>query len=470
MKSEIERQVDYRYPAADERRLGRAFERQIALDDRVYAVIDDDPTGGQTVNGIEVYTAWDEQSLLNAFQNAGRMFFIMTNSRSMSAEESHRTHIEIMKNMQMAALRANRRYEAVSRGDSTLRGHYPLEPDIIAGAMGGAKQLLIPYFGEGARYTIGDVHYLRQGGALTPVGESEFSRDKTFGYRASELKMWIEEKTGGKVPHEKVGTISLDALRQLDFDTVEKVLRGPCSHIVVNAACDDDLRAFAVPYLRSVAAGEKFVARTAAGWPRVIGNVPKAPLLDGAQLACADGQGGLVMIGSHVKRTSQQLDAMRRIVPQAAYLELDQHLALNPMAMDGETLRVSREASKHIRAGRTCVIYTRRERLDVRGTPEEELRITRRIADAVTQVVSLLDARPGFLIAKGGITASDIAVKALGVKRALILGQAAPGVPVWRMGEGSKYPGMAYIIFPGNVGERETLGDMVKMLSERRHS
>ena len=79
--------------------------------------------------------------------------------------------------------------------------------------------------------------------------------------------------------------------------------------------------------------------------------------------------------------------------------------------------------------------------------------------------VSSLAVRPRFLVAKGGITSSDIGVHALQVRRATVLGQALPGVPVWKLGAESRYPGMSYVVFPGNVGDEDGLRSLVENLS-----
>ena len=55
--------------------------------------------------------------------------------------------------------------------------------------------------------------------------------------------------------------------------------------------------------------------------------------------------------------------------------------------------------------------------------------------------------------AKGGITFSGIGTKALKVRRALVMGQIRPGIPVWQTGAESRFPGISYVIFPDNVGE-----------------
>ena len=75
----------------------------------------------------------------------------------------------------------------------------------------------------------------------------------------------------------------------------------------------------------------------------------------------------------------------------------------------------------------------------------------------MTSLVAGLTARPKCILAKGGITSSDTATKGLNVKKAEVIGQVAPGIPVWILGEESKFPGIKYIVFPGNVGDDDTL-------------
>ena len=115
---------------------------------------------------------------------------------------------------------------------------------------------------------------------------------------------------------------------------------------------------------------------------------------------------------------------------------------------------------------KTAVVYTSRQLLSPEGmTKEEMLRLSVDISDAVTSVVTGLRCRPSFLIAKGGITSSDVGTRALQVHRALVMGQIQPGIPVWKTGPESKFPGLPYIIFPGNVGETDTLKKIVELLA-----
>ena len=236
--------------------------------------------------------------------------------------------------------------------------------------------------------------------------------------------------------------------------------------IVVNATCYTDLKIFCISYLEAIAKGKNFIARTAAGWPKVVSGIEDIPLLDREHLCqTKSDKGGLVIIGSHVNKTTEQLNVLKESANGIRFIEFDQHLVLHETELKKEVQRVAKEANQLLNNGITTVVYTRRERIDL-GTQnvDDELIITNRIADAVTQIVEKIETLPKFIITKGGITSSDIAVNALRVKKALILGQVYPGIPVWKLGEDSRYPGVAYIIFPGNVGTKTTLRDIVNKL------
>lgn len=460
--------LDYQYSEEQVQRveglLGGLYEKN----DKLFVVIDDDPTGGQTVHDVMVYTSWSREVIQKAFQAEASMFYIMTNSRSMTEAETARIHREIMEHINAASQSTGRDYEVISRGDSTLRGHYPLEPDLIRQGTGkNQKELLIPFFLEGNRYTINDIHCLMEEGNLIPVGESEYAGDKTFGFCHSNLKLWVEEKTRGAYPASKVQSISLEMLRSLDFDRIEYILTAEDSQkIIVNASCYMDLKVFAVSYYRALEKGISFVARTAASWPKTVGCFSDIPYIRGRDLVDgASAGGGLIIIGSHVQKTTQQLEALKESGLDLEYIEFNQHEAVDEKRLAAEVQRAGRLANRYLESGRTVVIYTRRERIDFNtGNKEEELMITNRIADAVTAIAECIGKKPRFVIAKGGITSSDIVVKAFGTREACIWGQAAPGIPVWKLGEGSKYPGMAYVVFPGNVGTKNTLYEIVKSL------
>ena len=164
----------------------------------------------------------------------------------------------------------------------------------------------------------------------------------------------------------------------------------------------------------------------------------------------------MIIVGSHVKKTTAQLEELKKI-PSVAFIEFD-------VSDLGAVDKIIQQAEENISHGKTTAIYTSRKVLDV-GDAEKNLAASVKISDALTGIVNRLKIRPKFLIAKGGITSSDVGTKGLGVKKALVLGQVAAGIPVWKIGAESKFSGMSYIIFPGNVGAVDTLKKIVEMLN-----
>ena len=463
-------------PSADRKGTHAALAKALAGLNRKIVVLDDDPTGIQTVHGVSVYTAWDEATVLEGFREEASMFFILTNSRALTAAETEKVHRDVAHRIADASRLTGKDFLVVSRGDSTLRGHYPLETDTLRKSLEAAcgkryrGEVILPYFRQGGRFTVNNIHYVREGERLIPAGLTEFAQDKTFGYRASHLGEWCEEKTLGQYRAEDMIYLSLDDLRASNTD---KLVRQLCEadgfqKIIVNAACDEDVDVFVVALCKALENGKEFLFRSAAALPKALGGIADKPLLTRDELiAKGDAHGGMVIVGSHVGKTTRQLASLRESALPIEYIEFNQHLALVENGLESETARVAAAADAAIAAGRTVVVYTRRDRLDLPASDAEgQLRISVRISTAVTDIVTRLTCKPRFIIAKGGITSSDVGTRALGVRRATVMGQIAPGVPVWQTGPESKFPRIPYVIFPGNVGEDTTLRTVVEQLSE----
>lgn len=457
-------------PAVDAAKVDAALNEEREAFDRKIIVLDDDPTGVQTVNGIHVYTDWTEESIAAGFAEENRMFFILTNSRAFQTAQTEAEHRTIAARVAAEARRTGKEFMLISRSDSTLRGHYPLETVTLARTLeeSGERidgEVLMPFFKEGGRFTIGDVHYVQEGAELTPAGDTEFARDKTFGYTSSDMKEYIEEKTQGAFRAADVVSISLDDLRAMRVDVIIKQLMAITDFrkVIVNAVDYVDVKVFAIAMIRAMKAGKHFLFRTAAAWTKVIGGVTDKPLLRRDELVVpGNANGGLIIIGSHVKKTTEQFEKLREL-DAVKFVEFNHLLVLDTPRLEAELQRIIRETEDAIRHGMTVAVYTGRKRFDA-GSEAESLRVSVQISDALTSIVRRLSVQPAFLIAKGGITSSDVGTKGLSVRRALVLGQVAPGIPVWQTGAESKFPGMSYIIFPGNVGAVETLRDVVKML------
>ena len=448
------------WTAAQAQAVTEEWTRCVRPDAPMYFVLDDDPTGGQTVHDVPVFTAWDEATLREAFLTGSRLVYLMTNSRSLSAQQTTALYEQLLTNLKTVSKELERPCRIISRGDSTLRGHYPLESNLIRRSMNEpVKELLIPAFPEGNRVTYHAVQYLLDEGKWIPCAQSDYAADKTFGYHSSDLRLWVEEKTAGACRAKEVCSIPLELIRECAYDAIEQLLTdGRYACYAVDALCYTDLKAFYVACARAEKKGVRFLARTASAWPRVAGVIDAAPLLEpGKILDKTVRAGGLIIVGSHVNRTTRQLEALIR-GGKTEHVVFDQHRVLHEEELEQEILRASQCVSDALKQGKNVVLATRRERLDLPdASAEQQLEITGRISRAFTDCVRRITVRPSFVITKGGITSSDIVTKALNTRRAMILGQIYPGVPVWRLGAESRYPGMPVVIFPGNVGEDDAL-------------
>lgn len=438
-------------------------------------VLDDDPTGVQTVHGISVYTDWSAESIEAGFAEENSMFFILTNSRGFTAAETEQAHKEIANVIQHTAEKQNKEFIIISRGDSTLRGHYPLETEVLKETVEAQSdmqfdgEVIMPFFKEGGRFTINNIHYVQDEHALVPAGETEFAKDRTFGYKSSHLGEWAEEKSNGAFKAEDAVYLSLESIRDLDIDGLVSQLMEvkDFNKIIVNAVEYVDAKVVVIALIRALKAGKHFMFRSAAALTKIIGGVSDKALLTKEELMKDHSDhGGLIMIGSHVKKTTEQFEALQTC-NFIEFIEFDVHLVLYPDKFEAEIQRIIEKSEELIRKGQTVAVYTKRERLDLgENKKEEELKLSVKISDAVTSIVKRLEVRPSFIIAKGGITSSDIGTNGLSVKRATVAGQIKPGIPVWLTGSESKFPGIAYVIFPGNVGSRTTLKEVAELLHQ----
>jgi uncharacterized protein YgbK (DUF1537 family) len=437
---------------------------------RRVVVLDDDPTGVQTVHDIDVLTTWDVDALAGALCAAEPLFYILTNSRALPREEAVRRAQEVAEHLMQARARTGIEIDLISRSDSTLRGHYPweLEPlAALAAPWGFDGVLIVPAFPEGGRVTVGGVHYVREGSRLVPAASTDFARDPSFGYTHSFLPAWVAEKSGGRWPASQVLRIPIETLRAGDVDGVCALLLTAQGGqpVVADAAGYADLTILVAALLRAEARGRRFLCRTAASFVKVRAALADRPLLTREELVPGSGPApGLVLVGSYVKRTTEQL-AQACALPALAVFELPVPRLLEERA--GDQIRaVTAQVSGAIAGGRTALVYTSRE-LIAQDAGRDHAAIAAVVSAAVTQIAATIEARPAWIIAKGGITSSDVATRGLGVRRARVLGQVATGVPVWRLGAETRFPGLPYVVFPGNVGAGDTLAALIALLDPR---
>lgn len=440
----------------------------------IFIVLDDDPTGTQSVADLPVLTRWEPEDLAWAFDQGKPAIYVMTNSCSLAPEDAEQINRDVATAAYAAAAERGIRVAFVSRSDSTLRGHFPLEPNTLADMAAQHGQdtdgiIIVPAFGDAGRITVGGVHYAGGADGYTPVGETEFAQDATFGFSASNLADWVEEKTGGLVSADRVLHLDLATVRA-GADAIAASLSQVADRqpVTVDIVTEEDLRLLALGLIQAEEAGKTFIYRVGPPFVRArIGQDVPEPLT--AQ-AVADSRttqpsvpGGLIVVGSHVPTTTRQLAALLE-ADLAEVLEFDVARALEEGAsyLDGLAAAVQEKL-----ASGNVVLHT--SRTLIKGKDKQEsLAIARRVSQAVVDVVNATAhaLTPRFVIAKGGITSSDVASKGLEMAHATVIGPMQPGIiSLWRLDDGPA-AGVPYIVFAGNVGNDQSLAEVTATLSK----
>ncbi|WP_024287518.1 four-carbon acid sugar kinase family protein [Cellulomonas sp. KRMCY2] len=455
-----------------------AVAASVAAAPRILVVLDDDPTGTQSVADLPVLLRWEVEDFVWAFTHrigttTAPAVYVLTNTRSLDATEAAARTRDVVTTALAAAAATGTTLGFVSRSDSTLRGHYPLEPDVIAATLLEVAGLptdgvvIVPAFPDAGRITIGGVHYMRADGVLTPVADTEYAQDASFGYRSSELARYVEEKSAGRFAASDVIVLDLAVVRGGATGIAAAVAPATDSTpIVVDIVTEDDLRALALGLALAEAQGMRLLYRVGPPFVRArIGQRERPPLCRAEACAGAGPGGGLIVVGSHVGTTTRQLAVLTARHASAAVVELQVELLLDP-ATAGAHVAATASAVAEALTRTDVILHT--SRLLVRADdPAESLRIARAVSAAVVEVVRRTIAlhRPRFVVAKGGITSSDVAAHGLEIRRAVVRGPMLPGiVSLWEPVDGPA-AGIPYVVFAGNVGDDAALAAVVRTLS-----
>ncbi len=430
-------------------------------------VLDDDPTGSQTVHGCLLLTRWDVATLREAIMDASPLFFVLTNTRGMAAQPAADITREVCKNLKLAlaGLKNSGRDInpiLVSRSDSTLRGHYPVETDVIAEELGPFDaHFLVPAFFEGGRITRDSVHYLLVNGKETPVHETEFARDSVFGYRHSYLPDYVEEKTGGRIKAAQVERFLLSDVRGDSMPRLMKLHGNVCC--VVDAETQSDLNHFAEQLREAASRGKRFLFRSAASLLTALARLPGQPVAaqDMAQYV-RNGRPGAVIVGSHVKKTTLQLE---QLLKMPGVVPIEVNVERLPSNRDVLLAAIIRSSEQIHAAGNTPVVFT--SRLE-KAFPDQATRLA--FGDMVSaflmDVVRNLPGTLGFLISKGGITSNDVLSSGLALRTSRVVGQILPGCSVVCCpSDHLRFPDLPVVIFPGNVGDDQALATVYGRLA-----
>ena len=430
-------------------------------------VLDDDPTGSQTVHSCLLLTRWDVPTLNLGLLDAAPIFFILTNTRAMTPLQAAEITREVCQNLKIALAETGvEDFVVVSRSDSTLRGHYPVETDVIAEELGGFDaHFLVPAFFEGGRFTRDSIHYLVVNGVPTPVHETEFARDSVFGYSYSYLPDYVAEKTKGQIPSDRVTRFLLADLRQGIQPQLKKLSGNQCC--VVDGETQADLDIFARDILAVAATGKKFLFRSAASLLTSLADLPPQPVaVDRMFEYVRNGKPGAIIVGSHVQKTTEQLENLLQesgIV--GVEINVSNLLADSPIKGEDLLAEILAKVAEIHQAGNTPVIYTSRQELSF-SDAETRLKFGAAVSSLLMDVVQGLPPDLGFLISKGGITSNDVLSTGLNITAARIVGQILAGCSiVLTPKDHPRFPNLPVVLFPGNVGDAKGLATVYQRLS-----
>ena len=394
-------------------------------------VLDDDPTGIQTVHGCRLLTVWNVQEVRAALADDVPFFYMLTNTRAMTREEAS----QVIEDAMSAVIEANSKYGwkliFVSRSDSCLRGHFPLETDVMQRVLGKHgipvwhPVPFAPAFIEAGRVTVEGAHYMRENGQLVPLSQTEFANDNVFGYSTSVLSDYIREKGANPVDYE-----------------------------IVDAETYEQLYAFADRLLTQTASFDgAVVIRCSSSLPKAISGIKDQTLLGKEILRNPNGVGCFV-VGSHVRKTTRQLQNLL-LAENTKGIEIDVRRILEGDGLLKQEILawIAENAASQL----TPVIYTSRQEMRVDDADRRQL-MGQAISDFLVELVESLPFLPSYLVAKGGITSHDILTKGLHVRIATVLGQVIANVPCLMT---EQFP---YIIFPGNVGDDNSLREVYEKL------
>ena len=475
---------------------------------RKIVVIDDDPTGSQTVHSCPLLLRWDVQTLRQGLRHPSRLLFVLANTRALAPEAAAERNREIIAALEQALAAegiSDQQLLLVSRGDSTLRGHGVLEPAVLAEEFADRfgpvhATLHVPAFLPGGRTTVNGVHLLHG----QPVHTTPFARDRSFGFSTSCLDAWLEEKSDGVI---SVASVLRLQGQQLDraaahrkgdpcadgengFTTLVnwlEALDGNCA-VIVDAERQEQLDALGAA-VQQLQGRRRFLFRSAASLINGLVDGGKQPLGpqplkvdDLVKLRRRDPDGtllpGLVLVGSHVPLADQQLEAL---LGESGCTGLELPVARVARVLEGSTpewlladmeLEWLERMQGVLGRQQTPVIYTTRGELQFgegHAADRRRLRFGRALAQLTARLVAAVAPQLGYLISKGGITTGSVLADGLGLGTVLLEGQLMPGLSMVRpMPEDGidGVSGLPVITFPGNLGDGHTLAKAWRLMEQ----
>ena len=443
-----------------------------------FVVIDDDPTGSQTVHDCLLLLKWDCSTLVKGFESKSNLFFILANTRSLSENDAKLTIEEICKNLKTVI--ASQAYEEeiifISRGDSTLRGHNFLEPNTLNSCLGPFDATFhIPAFIEGKRLTINGSHFVDQ----IPIDQTTFARDKIFGYETSNVKNLLFQKSKSQINIDDIQNLFLSDLEILNNEENNIVFKKLMNlknnkHVIIDVENYSQLKKFSL-IIKKLSNQKKFLFRTAASFISSISE-KKSDIQDERffNLRIRNKEKnflpGLVIVGSYVKLSTIQLKNLLEL-SSCVPIKLDVFEFFEISSLDNNQERrnlfkneLIREIRFSFEQGKTPVLFTSRKFMSLDYS--EQFNFYNSLAFFIAELVADLKYEIGYLISKGGITTNVILSDGLNAEYVYLEGQILTGISVVtaNLKNDKKLP---IVTHPGNIGTKDSLVNIWKILEKK---
>ncbi len=446
-----------------------------------FVVIDDDPTGSQTVHDCLLLLKWDCSTLLKGFESKSNLFFILANTRSLSENDAKLRIEEICKNLKTVI--ASQAYEEeiifISRGDSTLRGHNFLEPSAMNSCLGPFDATFhIPAFIEGKRLTINGSHFVDK----IPIGQTIFATDKIFGYETSNVKNLLFQQSKSQINFEEIQNLLLSDIEMLNneennivFKTLKNLKNN--KHVIVDVENYSQLNKFSL-VIKKLIKQKKFLFRTAASF---ISSISEKKSLSQNEIFLSSLRRrnkeknflpGLIIVGSYVKLSTIQLNNLLEI-NYCNPIELDVFEFFKITSSDNNKKRMNLFKNKFLKEirfsfekGKTPVLFTSRKFMSLDSS--ELFNFYNLLACFIAELVTDLKYEIGYLISKGGITTNLILSDGLNADYVYLEGQIFKGISVvtYDLKNDEKLP---IVTHPGNIGTKDSLANIWKVFENKNN-
>jgi len=446
-----------------------------------FIVIDDDPTGSQTVHDCLLLLKWDCTTLVKGFESKSNLFFILANTRSLSENDAKLTIEEICKNLKTVI--TSQAYEGeiifISRGDSTLRGHNYLEPIALNSCLGPFDATFyIPAFIEGKRFTINGSHFVDK----TPISQTIFATDKIFGYETSNVKNLLFQQSKSQINFEDIQNLLLSDIEMLNdkennivFKTLKNLKNN--KHVIVDVENYYQLKKFSL-VIKKLIKQKKFLFRTAASF---ISSISEKKSFSQSEIFFSNLRirnkeksflPGLIIVGSYVELSTIQLQNLLEM-SNCNPIELDVFEFFKITSLDNNQKRRNLFKNKFLKEirfsfqkGKTPVLFTSRKFMSLEYS--EQINFYNSLACFIAELVADLKYEIGYLISKGGITTNLILSKGLNADYVYLEGQILAGISVvtYNLKNGEKLP---IVTHPGNIGTKDSLVDIWKVFEKKNN-